>query len=245
MNSIEKKVNKTFSDNPFWNLILNVLLPVFILKKGADFGDYVSPLSVLALALAIPVLVGAWDYIQAQKKNYVSILGVVNTGLTGGFAVFEVEGLWFAVKEGSLPFLIGIFVLISAKYKRNFITTFFLQPQVINLELIERKSRELGREAQVLRITQLGSIWFSISFFFSSVLNLVLGLMIFTSIDRSLPQAERAQLLNNQIAEMTWLGYIVIALPLTVGTGLLLWWLLKSLSRTLEITVDELLHKKS
>lgn len=243
MNSIEKKAIKTFSDNPFWNLFLNVLAPVFILKKGVDYLPFLSPLSVLILALTLPVVVGTWDYALAKKKNYVSILGVINTALTGGFAILEVEGFWFAVKEGTLPLLIGIFVLFSMRLKKNFVRAFLLQPQVINVELVDKKSQEMGKEQQILRLTQIGTLWFSLSFFVSALMNLILGFMIFKPIDNQLPSPERAQILNDQIAQMTWLGYVVIALPLTLGTGALLWWLLHSVSKALHLKVEDLMHK--
>lgn len=245
MNSIEKNRTKTFSDQPFWNLALNVILPVLILKKGASTFPFLSPLQVLALALALPLLVGAWDYAKAKKKNYVSLLGVINTALTGGFAIMEVEGFWFAVKEGTLPLLLGVFVLASLRFKKNFVATFLLQPQVVNRELIDKKSVELNKEKKVHSITQVGTFWFALSFFLSASLNLILGLMVFKPIDMSLPQVERAHILNEQIAQMTWLGYIVIALPLTLGTGILLWWLMKSLANTLDLKVEDLLHHKS
>ncbi len=245
MNSIEKNATKTFSDNPFWNLVLNVILPVLILKKGASYFETLSPLTILMAALALPVIVGTWDYAVAKKKNYVSILGVVNTGFTGGFAIMEVEGFWFAVKEGMLPLLLGCFVLLSLRFKSNFVNTFFLQPHLMNMELIERKKAELNKNAQVERISQVGTFWFSISFFLSALMNLVLGLMIFEPMDSSLTQAQRAHLLNDQIAQMTWLGYVVIALPLTIGTGVLLWWLMSSLSKTLQVKIEDLFHKAS
>lgn len=243
MNSIENKPIKTFSDNPLWNLVLTVGLPVFILKEGGTYFPALSPLTILMIALAIPVMVGLWDYVKAKKKNYVSILGVVNTALTGGFAVWEVKGFWFAVKEGTLPLLLGIFVLCSLRFKRNFVSAFLLQPQIINMDLLQQRARELGRENQVRRITQIATFWFSISFFVSAFLNLLLGFMIFEPIDIHLPQLDRARILNDQIAQMTWLGYAVIAVPLMIGTFALLWWLMSSLSNTLEVKFEDLLQK--
>lgn len=242
MDSMENKSIKTFSDNPLWNLGFNVILPVIILKKGQSYFPSVSPLYILLLAVALPLFVGLWDYLAARRKNYVSILGLANTGLTGGFAIMDVEGVWFAVKEGTLPLLLGLYVLWSLKLKKNFVESFLFQPQIFNLPLIEEKAQSLGKAEVVKRITQIGTFWFSLSFFISASLNLVLGLMIFKSIDTALPAEQRAQVLNDQIAEMTWMGYVVIALPLALGTGFLLWWLLKAFSKSLDLKIEELLH---
>jgi hypothetical protein len=111
------------------------------------------------------------------------------------------------------------------------------------VERVEAKARELHREAEVKRITNIGTFWFSISFFVSAALNFILGLIIFQPISLELSADARAQALNDQIAQMTWMGYIVIALPLTLGTGFLIWWLLKSLSSTLDLKMDSLLQQ--
>lgn len=243
MSSTEKKASKTFSDNPLWNLLLNVVVPVALLKKGASFLP-LSALTLLMMALAIPIVVGLWDYLTAKRKNYVSILGVVNTALTGGFALMALDGFWFAVKEGTLPLCFGVFTLWSLRFKKNLVETFFLQPQLINVELVERKSKELGREALVRKITRIGTFWFSLSFFLSAAMNFILGLVIFKPISTALAPEARAQVLNDQIAQMTWMGYVVIALPLTFGTGYLIWWLLKSLSASLDVKMEQLLHQQ-
>lgn len=239
---MENKSTKTFSDNPLWNLGFNVILPVIILKKGQSYFPTISPLVILLVAIALPLFVGLWDYVAAKKKNYVSILGLANTGLTGGFAVLDVEGVWFAVKEGTLPLLLGLFVLWSLKLKKNFVESFLFQPQIFNLSLIEERASSLGKADLIKKITQIGTFWFSLSFFISASLNLALGLIVFKAIDPSLPADQRAQILNEQIAEMTWMGYVVIALPLALGTGFLLWWLLKALSKSLNLKIEDLLH---
>ncbi|HAG91703.1 MAG TPA: hypothetical protein DCL41_07515 [Bdellovibrionales bacterium] len=242
MDSTENQTIKTFSDNPLWNLAINVFLPVFLLKKLPGLFPHLNPLAVLLIALSFPLFAGLWDYAKAKKKNYVSILGLVNTGLTGGLAVLEVEGFWFAVKEGILPLILGLYVLLSLRLKKNFVEAALLQPQIFNLPLIEERSQAMGQSEVIKKITQIGTFWFSLSFFTSAALNFALALYIFKAIDPLLEAEKRAQILNEQIAEMTWMGYIVIALPLALGTGFLLWWLLKALSNSLNLKMEEILH---
>lgn len=243
VNSMEKRANKTFSDNPFFNLVINILIPVMILKKGSQYLPGLSPLTILILAVAFPLAIGVWDYFKAGRKNYVSMLGVLNTALTGGFAILELGGVWFAIKEGVLPLLIGLFVIFSLRLPKNFIENFFLQPQLMDTALIEQRATQLNEQRRMKAITQKGTLFFSLSFLVSALLNLGLGLYIFSPIDPTFESHARAQMLNDQIAEMTWMGYLVIALPLTVGTGVLLWWLLTSISSVLQLTIDDLMKK--
>jgi len=56
-----------------------------------------------------------------------------------------------------------------------------------------------------------------------------------------LPDGEKADILNQQIADMTLQGYIVIALPLMIITGSLFFFCLRKLSRMTEVSLEDLM----
>ena len=78
------------------------------------------------------------------------------------------------------------------------------------------------------------------SFVLSAVLNFVIAVLVFTDIDPSLAEEARRQMINEQVADMTWMGYVFIALPLTFITGFLLWWILKQLKQFTGLSLEEL-----
>ena len=86
-------------DNPIINILFNVAAPVFILNKlSAKLGSK----EALLLALAFPLLYGAYDLIKKKKVNYFSLLGLLNVLATGSLAIMGLTGIWFAVKEAGV-----------------------------------------------------------------------------------------------------------------------------------------------
>ncbi|NJL25002.1 MAG: hypothetical protein HC902_07395 [Calothrix sp. SM1_5_4] len=81
----------------------------------------------------------------------------------------------------------------------------------------------------------------SFLFFISSALNFILAWDIFRDIDATLDPAAKDQILNEQIAQMTWMGFVVIALPLMVFSGTLVYLFLKGVSRMTETPIHSLI----
>jgi hypothetical protein len=224
-------------DNPLLNLVVNILLPVMILNKGAK---YMDARWTLALALSLPLIYGIQDYVRRRHKNYVSLLGIVNICLTGSLALMSLQGFWFCLKEASLPALLGILVIASAWTKNPAARMMFCNPQVMNMSLIEEKLAALMHMTEFEALLKRTTLWLSLSFFISGVLNFALAYQIFVDIDPSLAGSARDQVLNEQIARMTWMGFAVIALPLMVFSGTLIYLFLRKLSELTELPINSL-----
>ena len=235
-------------EHPFISLVFNIVIPVLILNKGHSvFGIEFSATTVLLVALALPVSYGAWDWYQNKRKNLVAAFGIINVLFTGGLALLKVKGIWFAVKEAGFPFLIGVFVLISAYIKKPFFERLVTHSPLLNWQLIESKITQaqntlmLKNKLKMLFIK--ATILFSYSFFISAVLNFILAIYIFTDSPPDVSSAESNIILNKKIADMTWLGFVVIGLPLTVFTMGIFWWFLKKLSYITGLSIEQLLPK--
>lgn len=200
-----------------------------------------DPRLILVVALALPIAYGVQDYIRRGHKNYVSLLGLFNILLTGGLALLSLGGAWFAVKETSLPLILGIIVFGSTWTENPAARVMFCNPQLLNMTLIEEKLRELGRTQDFLLLLKRTTLWLSSSFFISAALNLILALRIFKDIDVALAVDEHRRVLNEQIADMTAKGYLVIALPLMVFSAILIAIFLKKVSKMTETPIDNLM----
>lgn len=214
--NITNKPTPPKPDNPLFDIIFSVVLPVIVLKKLSPLLGENGPVLALLIGLAIPILYGAWDYYSKKKHNYLSIFGFANVLMTGGFALMKLEGFWFAVKEAAFPGLIGIAVLISAFSSKPFMRTMACNPAVIDMDLIDEILDQKGRRDKFNRLMRLSTMLLASSFFMSALLNFILAESIFVEIPKTLSEAEQTTMLNEQIAEMTWKGYVVIALPLMV-----------------------------
>lgn len=217
---------KPGAENPLWNILFNVLLPVVILNK---LSHSLGPATALVLALVFPVAYGLWDLWSRKKINYFSILGILHVLVTGTLVLMGLTGIWFAVKEAFFPALIGIFVLASSWTTKPLAKTLFMNPNVMNLPLIQERTqgKEGGLESHLRKSTQV----LSLSFFFSAIANYVLALKVFSPLAEHLSETERAVALNEQVALMTQYSFAVIFVPSMICMGLVLWYMIHGLRR--------------
>lgn len=230
------------SPNKVWmNLLLDIALPVMILNKLSPYLGENGPLYALLLAISLPLGHGLYDFIKEKKINWLSLLGLFNVLLTGGFALMRLEGIWFAVKEASFPALIGIFVFFSSFTKKPLFSFFLNQPGLFPQELINTRLQELNNQESFNSLIKRCTLYFSGTFFLSALLNFWLAMRIFKNIPAGLSENEKADMLNTQIADMTWMGYVVIALPLMIITTSLFYYCLRNLSRLTQLSLNELM----
>lgn len=232
-------------ENPFINLIANVLLPVLILNKTAMFpGDH-KALLALGTALFFPLAYGLWDLLKNSKTNYFSILGVVNTLITGVFALYQLSGNWFAFKEAAMPAVLGLLVYFSSLKGKPFFKTFISMSGLLKSDLIEEKALELNTVQEVEDSYLKANNFFALSFLFSAALNFVLAIYIFTPLPEGVSEEAAATLLNEQISKMTWMGMLVIALPMMFFLAATLFQLFKNLKIHTGLSQDEILNNPS
>lgn len=225
-------------ENPFLSLSFNIILPVLILNKG----QLLDPSGVITLfvALAFPSLYGAYDWIRNKKKNIIAIFGVLNVLMSGGFALFHLDGIWFAVKEASFPLLIGAFVLFSATTKTPFFEYMLVQSGLIKLSNLI-PNNDTDSLSQIKKIFKQSTILFSASFFISAILNFLLAWFIFSPISESSSEVDKTLILNQQIADMTWMGMLVIGVPMTIIAAWIFWQFLKKLSLITKTPIEQIL----
>lgn len=228
-------------ENPLLNLVFNIVLPVIILNQLSKRMGSSGPLVALIAALILPIGYGAFDYIKRKKRNYISLLGILNVAFTGGFALLKLDGLWFAVKEAFFPLIIGGAVYISNLMDKPLVQILFWNNNVFQIARIEERLRERHNQAKLGQLFKRATFLFSLSFFMSAFLNFVLAARIFTEIDDSLSELARSEILNQQIAQMTWQGYVVIALPMMVFVGLIMWFILRQLKNLSGLSLEEIL----
>ncbi len=231
---------KTERENPFLNIIFNIFLPIFILNKGTGL---IGPFWALILALSFPMGFGLYDWWKRKKTNFFSILGLLNIAFTGGLALSGLTGIWFAIKEAAFPGLIGLFVLISAFTRRPVIQKLFLNPQLIDVELLQTKVEASQRQHDFFRLLKMSTILLSFSFALSAFLNFYLAARIFKPLDLQLQETARSEILNTQIAEMTQWSFVVILLPSMAVLLLVFAYLIRGLKQITGLNLDQILRK--
>ncbi len=233
------------SQQKVWlNLVIDIVLPVLILNKLSSRLGENGPLLALLLAISLPLLHGVYDFIQSKKINWLSLLGLLNVLLTGGFALMKLEGFWFAMKEASFPALIGIFVFFSSFSRKPLFAFFLNQPGLFAMEHIKSRLKESQRQEEYEKLIRRCTVYFSYTFFLSALLNFYLAIRIFKKLPDGLNENQKADVLNTQIADMTWMGYLVIALPLMIITSSLFYYCLRQLSRLTDLSLNQLIGQQ-
>lgn len=216
----------------WWNLGLNLVAPVLVLKQGDRYLD--SSALVLILALAFPVAYFLYDLKTRGKKNFISVLGFVSVLLTGGIGLFELPRFWVIVKETAIPGLIGLAILISLGTPYPLVRTFLLSPQVFDVERIQARLREHGEEGRFQAILSRATVVLALSFFFSAALNFFVARHFI----QTEPSIDRVQF-NREVGTMTAWSWPIIALPSMVITFGALWYVIRGIRQCTGLKLEE------
>jgi intracellular septation protein A len=230
MSSKPKSAKK---ENLLLNILLNIVIPTLVLTKLSG-EQYLGVKMAIVVALAFPIGYGLMDFHSRSKINLFSILGVVSVMLTGGISLLELDPKYIAIKEASIPGLLGIATLISIKTPWPLVKTLLYNPGVIRIDRIEIALKRNNTEAQFQSSLQIASILVAASFFVSSILNFILAKFVVVST----PGTEQ---FNIELGRLTALSYPVIVIPsMLVLIGSLVF-LAKSIRKYTGLKFEEIL----
>ncbi len=233
--------SKPKQENLLLNIICNVAAPSITFSKFDDLlakigmEGALTPTQILLIAISMPIAYGIYDYIRRNTINFLSILGFANVGLTGVIGILELDGIWVAVKEASLPAVFAIIVLVSAKTKNPLIRTIFYNPSVIDVGKIDTIIDERNERKSFEQLFGLATLLFVASSIFSVVMNFVLARMIVTSVGGT-------EEFNDQMGRMTWIAYIVIVIPGMAISIVAMWKLYAGIMKLTGLKFEELIH---
>ena len=200
----------------FWlNLGCNIIAPSLLLIKGRSIADKIGlecqniDLWIFLIAMAFPIFYGIFDFVSRRKWNLFSVIGFASVLLTGGVGLLSLSKNWIIVKEGAIPLLLGVAVLITAYTKRPLAKMIIMSDSVFDVEKIDNALQSRGTTLQFN--LQMKAITYIVagSFLLSSVLNFILAFLIIKS-------PSGTQEFNAEIGTMTALSYPVIVLPTMV-----------------------------
>lgn len=233
---------KSNTNTGFSHILVNIILPVYILNKGTKWG--LTPQNALVLALALPLCSGIYSIFKNKKMDFISLLGVLNILISGTLSLMALGGIWFALKEALFPLLIGVFVLFSSYGKNPFFETLFLNPSAFDVDKIEQKISELNKHTDFKNLMKKSTQLLSLSFLMSALLNFFLALRIFTPLADSLTTEQKQDLLNQQLGQMTMYSLLVILIPSIIFLGAILYYTFKKMTALTGLATNDLFIKE-
>ena len=221
-------------DNILLNILINVVIPTVILTQLSKEGR-LGPHGALLAGLAFPVVYGVYELFKRRRWNLFSIIGVASVSLTGGLEIFHATPIWFAIKEGAIPLVLGLVVLLSMRSKRPLVKTVLLNPSVLDLDKVYRALRERGTTEKFEKHLDVGSYWLAGSFLMSAILNFVLSLIIIHS-PANTPER------TAEFGKFTIMSYPIIVIP---SMGILFYALFRLINGIKTLTgleLDDIFH---
>jgi hypothetical protein len=225
---------KTDKPNPLLEIAVTIIVPALVLMKLSG-DDSLGPLRALLLALAFPVGWGVWDGVRRRRLNWLSVLGVISTLLTGGIGLLALDARWLAVKEAAVPGLIGLAVLGSVWTRAPLIRILVFNADLFDVDKVHAALAERRNQVPFELRLRRGTVMLSGTFFFSSAANYVLARWIVTS-----PAGSEA--FNQELGRLTLLSYPVIALPSMVMMMGLLFWLAREAKALTGLDLGDMLR---
>ena len=243
-------------EHPLANILVNVIIPVLVLSylsKDASLQDdpkpwHIGPLYAMGVALALPLGYGVWFLIKARRVNFFSGLGLVSVLLTGGLTLYlwnedgsvkPNAGLLFGIKEGLIPLMLGVAVLLSHRHATPMIRTFIYNDGLFDVPKIENLVKERGEEEAYDRVLLGATRLLASSFFVSVLINLGVAQWFFRDFDPT--SAKALEEFNAIVGKITWWGFAVIFAPLLAFLYLTLRKMMKGLREVTGLKDEELM----
>ena len=222
--------------HPLADLLISVILPSVILMKFSG-PNALGSIGGLFAALSLPLSWGLYEFVRYKKRNFIAVLGLVSVLLTGGIGLLKLDTAWLAVKEATVPGLIGIAVLISTFTKKPLVRVLIMNPHIFDVEKISARLSESGNQEAFDRRLSRATQFLSGTFFFSSVMNYFLAKLIVSS-----PAGSTA--FNEELGRLTLLSYPVIVLPSLIMTVGLVMYLSRAIRTLTGLSFEEALAQK-
>lgn len=186
------------------NIAINLVIPVVIMTR---FTEELGALNAILIAIAFPAAYGIYDLLVARRKNIFSAIGLASVLLTGSIGIFGLGQDAVAVKEASIPLIIGLAVIGTQKSGVSVMKTLF--GGIMDMEKIRRSLRKKSAEVLLEKRLILSNYMLAASFFVSAALNYTLAKVIVKS-----PAGTKE--FTQEIGTMTALSFPFIALPMTI-----------------------------
>ena len=254
MNESNQSPQVEEKENLFVNLIFNLALPILILRKGDDWfggiiGDWCSVPTdstlvssiLLSIAVLFPIAYGTYDFVRRKKWNFLSILGAISALFTGGIGLIPGGTVsMFAIKEATLPALLGLLTILTLNTKRPLVKMLLYNPEIFQVNKIEYHLSENGTTLQFHQLLTKCTWLLGGTFVFSAILNYVLARLIVTtepSVDKNA--------FNDEIGVMMGWSFPAISLPCMVVSGYAVWLLIRGIKNFTGLNIEDAMRQKS
>lgn len=224
-------------ENPLLSIIFSFALPSIILTKMSTT-EQLGPDKALVLALSFPVAYIFYDYFKRRDLSFISILGLIGILCTGLFTLFKLDAHWIAVKEATIPSLIGLGIWLSMRTSKPLVKQLIYNDNIMNVELIDQRLHAAHQKPAFEKLLVESSYLLVASSLFSAVLNYGLAKYLLLS-PTGTPE------FNAELGKMNALSWPIIALPSAAVSMYALFRLMKGIKKLTGLEMEEVLNAQA
>ncbi len=220
-------------ENPWLNLLFNIVLPTLILTQlsGQPTEDgglrnllRWGPKWPLVLGCALPIGYGLYDYRKSGKINFFSVLGLIAVLSKGLLGLAEAQPIWIACSEAALPIIFGLAILWTTRWDPPLVQRFLLSPQLFDVEKLNHHLEAKKNVDKLRPLMVTTSYGYAGTMVISAILNFTLALAV-------LKAEPGTEAFTAQLGKFTGLQYPVIAMPQMLVTFGLLYYVMRRLGQ--------------
>ncbi|MBT1452401.1 MFS transporter [Glaciecola sp. XM2] len=235
MTETAKVPQKPHQTGFFGNLVFNIIIPVLVMSYLSS-DEYLGPMYSVVVALAFPFCFGLYDLKKTKKVNGFSILGIISVLLTGGISLMKLPAEYMAIKEATIPGVIGLAVLVTQFTKKPLVKMLILNDQIINWDKLNASLDEKSANLTFNKKVAVSSYIVASSFFLSASLNYMLAKWILVSEPGTTAYTE-------ELGRMTALSYPIIVIPSMILLITALIYLFKQISNCTGEPIESFLNQ--
>lgn len=234
------------------NVFLSVLAPVLVLDHCSATGAswwHLGTTWAMVVALSLPIGCGIYSFVTEKKVEVLTVFGLLGTILTGVVTVYANTGdtlairpdtpWWYAAKECLIALLLAGAMLVNTRKEGSMLRAFVYSDAIYDVQSIEKSVEAQGKRPQYEHVLDVAAYMTSASLLFSAFANFALALYFLLPVPDA-PAAQQAELYNYAVSKMTWMGLLIIGVPLLVTLMMVMRYLSKKLAEVSGLPDDRI-----
>jgi len=216
--------------NRLLNILINLVIPIIILTKYST-NNYLGPKLGLIVALIFPLIYGILEFRTERRVNLFSGLGVVSVILTGIIGLFEFPNALLALKEASIPLIVGLALIVSQRIGHPLLNE--LLKEALDFEKIFKVAEEKNKLKEIKEGLKISNYVLAAVFFASAVANYMLAKLLVTSVPGTADY-------NAELGALTGISFVVILVPFLIAFILIMSFLINHIKKKTSLKLEEI-----
>ncbi|MBX7210033.1 MAG: hypothetical protein K1X78_17075 [Verrucomicrobiaceae bacterium] len=221
--------------NALADLLLTVVLPSVVLEWLSE-PQRLGPFWALVVASLLPLGFGIYCHYAHNGLNFLSVFGLAAVVITGGLGLLKLDAFWFAIKEVSVPVILGLAFPASHRFARPLIESILLTPHVVNRAALQRALVTPEQQRTFAALLLRASWGMGAGMLVSAVANFFLALHLLGG------KEPGGEAFVKGIGTLNWAGFIIIGVPMFAMMFVVLVWFLRAVQKLTGLERDDLMN---